>query len=113
MSDIDLLTATFFDLYSQGRVAADRIEDFIGAWHDSGNEEQRPLSEYLGMSREEYGLWLADDRTLPLLVAARCTGCSVHPLIAKHLAALKANACPEDASAIHVLSHWVAEHPAH
>ena len=37
----------FFDLYSCGAVSADRINDFISAWHASDDEERRSLAAYL------------------------------------------------------------------
>jgi hypothetical protein len=35
-------TAPFFDLYRRGEVPATAIDDIIEAWHDSGNDEERP-----------------------------------------------------------------------
>jgi hypothetical protein len=36
---------TFFSLYSDGLVSAHQIDDFVEAWHNTGNEEKRTLSE--------------------------------------------------------------------
>lgn len=111
MSDPYLLTPPFFALYTKGQVTADQVHDFIEIWHESGDEEQRSLSEYLGMTEEEYSLWLMDDRTLPLCVRARRGDGSICALVADHLAALRAANAYDDKAAIHARSHWAAKHP--
>jgi hypothetical protein len=34
------------------------IENKIDKWHNSGDEETRPIYEYLGMTKEQYALWV-------------------------------------------------------
>lgn len=106
MSEVRPKSATFFDLYRDGRVTAEQIDDFIDAWHESDESEHRPLAEFLGMTEDEYSLWLASHDALPLLVAARQDGRSVADVVRQHLADLQRTALPADASAIHILSHW-------
>ena len=48
MSNVSSIVLTFFDLYSRGDVSADRVNDFIAAWHASDDNEQRTLAAYLG-----------------------------------------------------------------
>ena len=50
MSDVRPKSLSFLDLYSGGKVTAEHIDDFIDAWHESDDSEQRPLSEFLGMT---------------------------------------------------------------
>lgn len=56
LSDISQKSPTFFALYSAGRVTADQANNYVDAWHESGDEETRSLAEYLGMSDDEYDI---------------------------------------------------------
>ena len=59
----------FLQLYREGQVGADDIDDFIDAWHDGGGAEQSmPLHEFLGMSQADYILWVQDPDILPHLL---------------------------------------------
>jgi hypothetical protein len=107
VSDVRPKSLSFLDLYSDGKVTAEHIDDFIDAWHESDDSEQRPLSEFLGMTEDEYSVWLASHRVLPLLVAARRDGRSVAAVVQQHLADLQHAAAPADETAIYVLSHWL------
>ena len=107
MSELRPETAPFLQLFRDGRVTAQQIDDFVEAWHDADDSEQRPLAEFLGMTEDEYTVWLASRKALPAIVAARQTGRPLFDLVAEHLAELKRAARPEDASAIYVLSHLV------
>ena len=100
-------TPTFFSLYGEGRVTADQINDFIAAWHDSGEAETRSLAEYLGMSDEEYSVWLMSHGALPSILAARRQQRPLAAVIDTYLADLRSSPSP-DRSAIHALSHWLA-----
>ena len=111
MSDVDAPTALFFDRYCEGRVDEDTISDGIEAWHDSGDEEQRDLPEFLGMTDDEYAIWAMDGRSLPMLAEARRTGRNLRDAVAEHLAAMQANPTREDGTAIYALTHWVARNP--
>ena len=110
MSDAELTTATFFDLFSSGRVTADGVDDFVEAWHESGDDETRPLSQYLGMTAEEYGLWAIDRRNLPMMVEARRGGASLCDRVAAYYDQLRETNRWEDRAAIHTLSYWVPRH---
>lgn len=48
----------FFDEYLAGQISGEQIDDAINEWHTSGPEVTCELHEYLGMSWEEYGLWV-------------------------------------------------------
>ncbi len=107
MSDVRPKSLSFFDLCSDGKVAAEQIDDFIDAWHESDDSEQRPLSQFLGMTEDEYSVWLASHEVLPLLVAARRDGRSVTELVRRHPTDLQRTALPTDETAMYVLSHWL------
>ncbi len=110
MSDADVITAPFFALYCEGRADEDDLLDATGAWHDSGDEEQRDLPEFLGMTEEEFCILGMDGRSLPLLAEIRRTGRDLRAAVAEYLAAMKANPTYEDRSAIYALTHWVERH---
>jgi hypothetical protein len=46
VSEVRRKTAPFLELYRNGHVSAQQIEDFIETWHDSDATEQRPLAEF-------------------------------------------------------------------
>lgn len=61
--------ATFLDLYLAGKVRSDDIDDFVDRWHEA--PDGRELHHYLGMTPEEYSLWLRVPDALPYIVQAR------------------------------------------
>jgi hypothetical protein len=59
----------FLDLCIAGRVLLDDIDDYIDQWHDSDDDNE--LSQYLGMTAEEYEIWVHSPETLHLIIASR------------------------------------------
>ena len=110
MSDIAQKVPTFFELYSKGRVTADQADDYVGAWHASGEEETRSLVEYLGMTEEEYDVWLMTDRALPVILAARSAGRPLWAFVAPLYEELHAAADPQDRPALHRMGYWLKKH---
>ena len=111
MSDIAQETQTFFSLYGSGHAPADAIHDFIEAWHETGDDEQRPLSEYLGMTAEEFGVWVITPRVLPVILAARRANRPLAEFVRPFVEKLRADANPNDRSVLFALGHWLAAHP--
>lgn len=74
MSDALPKTKPFLELYRDGKVSARQIEDFITAWHNLDETEPCPLAEFLGMTEDEYTVWMASRKALPAIVAARQQG---------------------------------------
>lgn len=62
--------ATFVDLALTGDVVMDEIEDFVEEWHTSKRITE-PIHEFLGMTEEEYALWVEQPGSLRLILAAR------------------------------------------
>lgn len=60
---------TFMDRYLAGEVTVDAIDDCVDAWHHS--DTSLVLHEYLGFTREEWGMWLLDASALPRIRDAR------------------------------------------
>ena len=51
-----------------GDALLDEIDDYIDKWHDGDSE--LPLHTYLGMSWDEYTLWIESPENLAYIVAA-------------------------------------------
>ena len=60
---------TFLERYMNGEVLAEDIDDFVDAWHQNSGEKE--IFEYLGMTRDEYSIWLRDPDVLPHIARAR------------------------------------------
>ncbi len=108
MSDAKTKPRTFFDLFIDGQATAQDVDDYVTAWHNSGDEEQRPLTEFLGMTEEGCNIWTMDRRTLPLIAAARRPGgASILTLITEYQRCLRAENNPINRSALHTLGYWL------
>ena len=104
--------ASFFDLYRAGQVPESSIDDYVEAWHASGDDEDRPLSAFLGLTEDECAVWVMDGRTLPMLLAARQAGETLPVAVTRYLDMLRKAASLEDRAAILARSHWVNRHAA-
>lgn len=62
-------TPTFLQLCASGKALLEEVDDFVDRWHD--DKVAGELRDYLGMSKEEYELWLQDPDILPHIVTAR------------------------------------------
>ena len=60
--------STFISACLAGNAFAEEIDDFVDAWHD-GNDS-RDLNEYLGMTKEEYAVWVERPETLQYIIFA-------------------------------------------
>ncbi len=54
---------TFVQAVKEGIATIDEIYDWVDRWHESPADDG-PLHEYLGLSREQYGLWVQTPSTL-------------------------------------------------
>jgi hypothetical protein len=59
----------FIDLCVEGKIPPADIDDFIDQWHET--PEGIELHDYLGMTQEEYSLWLRVPDALPYIIKAR------------------------------------------
>ena len=62
-------SAPFLQKYLMGELLADDIDDCIDLWHEGNG--RKPLHAFLGMTKEEYSLWLSDPELLPHIALAR------------------------------------------
>jgi len=103
-------TATFFDLYSRGAVAAEAIEDWVERWHQGQDPAAvgRDLHDYLGLSLPEYQVWVYDPDALPVLLDARRQERALEAAVRDRLAALEASVPPTDGMVLRGLRTWLA-----
>ena len=83
MSDTQQST-TFIDACLSGLAFAHDIDDWVHDWHVAGgviDGEPAPLRAYLGMSFDEYGLWVEQPSALEFIVAAHKRGTPVTELL--------------------------------
>ena len=59
----------FVELCLTGEASIDQIDDSVDAWH--ADPEGRSLHDYLGLTEEEYSLWLRAPNALPRILDAR------------------------------------------
>ena len=59
----------FLDLCLEGKAVFDDIDDFIDQWHETPQGYE--LHDYLGMTNEEYSLWLRAPEALAYIIKAR------------------------------------------
>jgi hypothetical protein len=71
---------TFIDLCVDGKVSLDGIDDFVDQWHETPAGME--LHDYLGMTQEEYSLWLRVPDALSHILKARQEGKSLTEIIA-------------------------------
>ena len=61
--------AKFADLCLKGEARANEIDDFVDRWHESA--VAIPLDEFLGLTHDEYALWVERPDSLTFLLDAR------------------------------------------
>ncbi|MGF9715241.1 hypothetical protein [Paenibacillus naphthalenovorans] len=71
----------FMDACMSGDAMADEIENYIEEWHESDSEET--IYDFLGMTEEEYGLWVENESILKSIFFARKTGISISDFIGR------------------------------
>ncbi len=111
VSDIAHDAPTFFTLYGEGRVTAEQVDDYVEAWHESGDEETRSLCEYLGLTEEECDGWVMTPRALPVILEARRANAPLRDFVEQFNESLRARGDPKDASVLYAMSYWLKDHP--
>jgi hypothetical protein len=101
---------TFFDLYSSGQALSDDIDDFIDSWHEGADLQARslPLHEYLGLTLDEYELWVHDPDVLPQILIARRESRPLSEVMNDYLDELPMAARADDAATVKALRAWLA-----
>lgn len=76
---------TYMDLLLSGERLVGDIDDFVDAWHeapDGSAAASLGLAEYLGMTEDEYQLWVEQPDSLGFIAAAHKTKQPVERLLA-------------------------------
>ena len=98
---------TFMDLYLNGTVSPEDIDDYVDKWRTSAGTGE--IYEFLGMSEQEYSLWLRDPDALPHIARARRES---KPLVSVIDSALKKTAVaapPSDEEKRKRLKRWLKQ----
>lgn len=89
---------------------SDEIEDFVETWHESDSAQE--IFEYLGMSWEEYSLWMTHPDYIDLIIAARRDARSLREAINDNLRSTERLAArSDDTGKIAALKRWIAAQP--
>ena len=98
---------TFVDLCLEGKILLDEIDDFIDQWHET--PQRRELHDYLGMTQEEYSLWLRVPDALSYIIKARHESKPLKDIVVQGCRALCLDARTDDQSKIVRLQTWLKE----
>ncbi|NAS97186.1 hypothetical protein CU664_09135 [Pseudomonas syringae pv. actinidifoliorum] len=73
---------SFVEQYLKGSVLEQEIEQFVEDWHEGREGADMELHEYLGMSWDEYQIWVTTPSVLSTVLAARKRGISLEQQLA-------------------------------
>jgi hypothetical protein len=96
---------SFLSLALTGEALANQIDDYIDQWHD--DPRGLPLHDYLGMTGEEYGLWLDSPDFLPLIIAGRKLHKPLDAIATDTLQTMRLAGSPDDARKLQLLQAWL------
>lgn len=103
-------TPSFMQLALHGDVMSDEIEDFVEIWHES--EIGVEIFEFLGMSWEEYSLWVSHPDYIDLIIAARRNEMPILEAVNDNLRSTdRLAARADDAGKLAALKRWIAAQP--
>lgn len=109
MSEKRGASCSFLQGYLNGETRAEDIDDFIDAWH--AKPGRKKIFEFLGMTSDEYSLWLCDPDSLAEIAKARREELPLISVVRDTLAAMRAAGTREKP-----LRRWLAQqaeaHPA-
>lgn len=80
----------------RGRALIHDIDDVVDEWHDGVAGEDQELHEYLGMSMQEYGVWMTDPSVLRFIIAARRNGRTLEDELSSDFYKMAARASTKD-----------------
>ena len=95
----------FIDLCLEGKVPLDDVDDFVDRWHET--PEGFELHDYLGMTPEEYSLWLRVPDALPYIIKARREAKSLADVVAHGCRDLRSAVQTSEKSKIARLQEWL------
>lgn len=100
----------FIDLAIDGFVMADEIDDFVELWHSSDRDDE--LHEFLGLSWQEYSLWVAHPDNIFIIIAARVERKPVLEAVNDNIRSNNRIAArADDVSKLAILQRWIDAQP--
>lgn len=63
------MAKSFIEMVLDGASSIDDVDDFVERWHES--DSSMSLHEYLGMSWDDYALWVGGADELEAIIARR------------------------------------------
>lgn len=97
---------TFVDLCLNGEVLMDEIDEFVEDWH-AQEDDSEPLHSYLGMSADEYSLWVEQPTSLRLILAARQEDAPLYEALSRYASLEPVAARAADPEAAKVVLEWL------
>jgi hypothetical protein len=97
---------SFLDRLLAGMGHAAEIDDDVEKWHEGDHAGE--LHDYLGMTAEEYSLWLVNPEMLTVICAARKKRQPLVQAVAENIAQLRSNAGAKRSR----LDAWLRRHDA-
>lgn len=98
------LPMTFIDLCVHGDVLLDDIDNFVQEWHSKSTNSK--LHEFLGMTQDEYSLWVADSNALAFIVTAHKRKIHINEMI-REIETLPLAARTSDPIKALALNEWI------
>jgi hypothetical protein len=99
---------TFIELYVNGKVLPEEIDEYVDKWHASPGNQQ--IYDFLGMSKDEYSLWLRDPDVLPHIVRSRRENKALTEVLASSLNEMPIAARSSDVVKVRRLKRWLEQH---
>lgn len=90
------MNISFIEKCISGDAFLDEIDDYIDVWHDDNTLEDIELYEYLGMTWQEYSLWVINPNILGLIVDTRRRGQTLENAPTQEIQALAARASSKE-----------------
>jgi hypothetical protein len=101
---------SFLDQLMAGLVMSDQIDDFVDHWHEGATGQ--PIHQFLGMTAEEYSLWVQDPDALATIARARRYEISLAQAVNDNTSELKMAARSGDGLKLKRLQAWLASRGA-
>lgn len=109
MSEVFAPAPTFFNRYLDGLADESEIGRAVGEWHASDDAETRSLAAFLGMSEDEYAVYVMDRTILPVLRDRRLRGGSLRDTVADFVERQAEARDGRAAVSVRVLRAWLAD----
>lgn len=98
----------FINLCMGGNALLEEIDDFIDDWHE--DPQGFDLHEYLGMTWEEYSMWVADPDILPYVIKSHIDNVPVQVLLDENYYELPLAARAGNAMTAKKIMAWLKAH---